>query len=206
MSTAAPESLVEVSNSTLDERAVTLQDQIICDKPAEALDNRQRKYEIGYDTSLEQLTKRKQYRESLDGKDAALYLHSSSVPAPIEKPIDIPSLLVKLSLLLPGGRQLERRARKLAWQLAKGRSVTCGWDLVFFSELTPTESCMTADEFVALYADQMQAATKKGGRPKKYRTAKAQKRGHAERQQRYRERKLLVVSDVTKTPSQLAER
>lgn len=206
MSTAVPESLVEVSNSMLHETAVTLQDQIISDKPAEALDNRQRKYEIGYDTSLEQLAKRKQYRESLDGKDAALNLHSSSVPAPIEKPIDIPSLLSKLSSLLPGCHQLERRARRLAWHLSKGRLVTCGWDLVFLSELTPTESRMPDDEFVALYADQMQTATKKGGRPRKYRTAKAQKKGHSECQRRYRERKLLVVSDVTKTPSQLAER
>jgi len=206
MSTAVPESLVEVSNSMLHETAVTLQDQIISDKPAEALDNRQRKYEIGYDTSLEQLAKRKQYRESLDGKDAALNLHSSSVPAPIEKPIDIPSLLSKLSSLLPGCHQLERRARRLAWHLSKGRLVTCGWDLVFLSELTPTESRMPDDEFVALYADQMQTATKKGGRPRKYRTAKAQKKGHSECQRRYRERKLLVVSDVTKTPSQVAER
>src|ERR1700693_1236490 len=125
MSTAVPESLVEVSNSMLHETAVTLQDQIISDKPAEALDNRQRKYEIGYDTSLEQLAKRKQYRESLDGKDAALNLHSSSVPAPIEKPIDIPSLLSKLSSLLPGCHQLERRARRLAWHLSKGRLLTC---------------------------------------------------------------------------------
>ena len=99
------------------------------------------------------------------------------VPAPIEKPIDIPSLLSKLSSLLPGDRQLERRARKLAWQLSKGRLVTCGWDLVFLSELTPTESRMPDDEFVALYADQVKTATKKGGRPRKYRTAKAQKKG-----------------------------
>lgn len=128
------------------------------------------------------------------------------VPAPIEKPIDIPSLLLKLSSLLPRDSQLERRARKLAWQLSKGRHVTCEWDLVFLSELTPSESRMPDDEFVALYADQVKTPPKKGGRPRKYRTAKAQKKGHAERQQRYRERKLLVVSDVTKTPSQLAER
>jgi hypothetical protein len=44
-------------------------------------------------------------------------------------------------------------------------------------------------------------AGKKGGRPRKYRTATAQKKGHAERQRRYRERKLVVVADVTKTPS-----
>jgi len=206
MSTSAIETLVKVSNSTLDERAVTLQGQIISDKPAEALDNRQRKYEIGYDTSLEQETKKKKYRESLDGKDAALSLHMSGVPAPIENPIDIPSLLSTLTSLLPRDRQLERRARKLAWQLSKGRHVTCEWDLVFLSELTPSESRMPDDEFLALYADMVRTATKKGGRPRRYRTAKAQKRGHAERQRQYRERKLLVVSDVTKTTSQLAER
>jgi hypothetical protein len=94
----------------------------------------------------------------------------------------------------------------LAWQLSKGRHVTCEWDLVFFSELTPTENRMSDDDFLALYADKVKTATKKGGRPRKYRTAKAQKRGHAERQRQYRERKLLVFSDVTKTPSKLAER
>ena len=206
MSTSAIETLVEVSNSTLDERAVTLQGQIISDKPAEVFDTRQRKHEIMYDTSLEQLTEKKKYRESLDGKGSALSLHMSSVPAPIEKPIDIPSLLSKLSSLLPRDPQLERRARKLAWQLSKGRLVTGGWDLVFFSELTPAENRMPDDEFVALYADQVKTPTKKGGRPRKYRTAKGQKSGHAERQRRYRARKLLAVSDVTKTPSQLAER
>jgi hypothetical protein len=128
------------------------------------------------------------------------------VPAPIEKPIDIPSLLSTLTSLLPRDPQLERRARKLAWQLSKGRHVPWEWDFVFLSELTPSESRMPDDEFVALYADKVKAATKKGGRPRKYRTAKAQKRGHAERQRRYRERKLLAASDVTKTPSQIAER
>jgi hypothetical protein len=120
---------------------------------------------------------------------------------PIEKPIDIPSLLSILTSLLPRDPQLERRARKLAWQLSKGRHVTCEWDLVFLSELTSAESRMPDDEFVALHADQVKTATKKGGRPRKYRTAKAQKKGHAERQRQYRERKLLVVSDVTKTTS-----
>jgi hypothetical protein len=123
-----------------------------------------------------------------------------------EQLIDIPSLLPKLFSLLPGDRQLERRAHKLAWNLSKGRKVTCEWDNVFLSELTPAESRMPDDEFVALYPDHVKTITKKGGRPKKYRTAKAQKKGHAERQRRYRERKLLVISDVTKTPSQMAER
>jgi hypothetical protein len=155
MSTSVIETLVEVSSSTLDEGAVTLQDQIIPDKPVDVLDYRQRKDEIGYDTSLEQLTKKKQYRESLESKDAVVYLRSSRVPAPIEKPIDIPSLLSKLSSLLPGDRQLERRAHKLAWHLSKGRSVTCGWDNVFLSELTPTENRLSDEDFLALYPDQV---------------------------------------------------
>ena len=129
-----------------------------------------------------------------------------TAPALPEKPLDIPSLLSKLSSLLPGDRQLERRARKLAWQRSKGRRVTCVWDFILLSELTPTESRMADGEFVALYADHANTSTKKGGRPRKYRTTTAQRKGHAERQRRYRERKLLVISDVTKTPSQMAER
>ena len=128
------------------------------------------------------------------------------VPAPTERLIDIPSLLSTLACLLPRDPQLERRARKLVWQLSKGRHVTCEWDLVFLSELTSAESRMPDDEFVALYPDHVKTATKKGGRPRKYRTAKAEKSGHAERQRQYRARKLLVVSDVTKTPSQMAEK
>jgi hypothetical protein len=157
-------------------------------------------------TALEQLTEKSNYCGFLDGKDAEVYGNLMTVQAPPEKSIDIPSLLSKLFSLLPGDRQLERRARKLAWHLSKGRKVTCEWDNVFLSELTPAENRMSDDEFVALYPDQVKTPTKKGGRPKKYRTAKAQKRGHAERQRRYRERKLIVVADVTKTPSQLAER
>ena len=131
---------------------------------------------------------------------------SDNVPAPIEKQIDLQSLLSKLSYLLPGDRQLERRARKLAWQLSKGRRVRCDWDNVSLSELTPAEHRMPDDDFLALYDYQVKTPTKKGGRPRKYRTATAQRNGHAERQRRYRERKLLVIADVTKTPSQLAER
>jgi len=88
------------------------------------------------------------------------------VPAPIEKPIDTPSLLSKLSSLLPGDRQLERRARKLAWQISKGRRLTSEWDCVFLSELTPAENCMLDDDFLAIYADQVKTPTKKGGRPR----------------------------------------
>ena len=124
----------------------------------------------------------------------------------LEPLIDIPSLLSKLSYLLPRDPQLERRARKLAWQLSRGRRMTCEWDNIFLSELTCAENRMSDDDFLALYSDQVKTPTKKGGRPRKYKTAKAQKRGHAERQRRYRARKLLVVSNVTKTPSQLAER
>ena len=74
-----------------------------------------------------------------------------NVPAPIEKQIqiDIPSLQLKLSSLLQGDSQLERRARKLAWQLSKGRRVRC-WDNVSLSELTPAENRMSDDDFLAL--------------------------------------------------------
>jgi hypothetical protein len=125
--------------------------------------------------------------------------------APVEKQIDIQSLLSKLSSLLFGDRQLERRARKLAWQLSKGRRVRCDWDYVSLSELTPTENRMSDEDFLALYSDQAKTLTKKGGRPRKYRTAAAQRSGHAERQRQYRQRKLVVISDVTKTTSQVAE-
>ena len=177
--------------------------------PVQIFDHRPRQHEILHDTpgaiKLEQLTKKKQHWGFLEGKDAALYL-SLSTPAPVEKSIDIPSLSSKLFSLLPGDRQLERRARKLAWQLSKGKRVTCDWDNITLSELTPAESCMSDEEFAALYPDQVKSPTKKGGRPRKYRTAKAQKKGHAERQQRYKARKLVVVPGLTKTPLQLAEK
>jgi hypothetical protein len=156
--------------------------------------------------AAEQLIEKRNSCRFLESKNKDIYVSELTGPAPLEKPVDIPSLLSALTSLLSRDPQLERRARKLAWQLAKGRSVTCGWDFVFLSELTSAECRMPDDEFVALYADKVKTATKKGGRPRKYRTVKAQKRGHAERQRQYRERKLLVVSDVTKTPSQLAER
>jgi hypothetical protein len=131
---------------------------------------------------------------------------SDNVPAPIENQIDIQSVLSKLSSLLPGDRQVERRARKLAWHLSRGRRVICDWDNVSLSELTPAEHRMPDDDFLAIYDYQVKTPTKKGGRPRKYRTATALRKGHAERQRQYRERKLLLISDVTKTPSQLVER
>src|SRR5580700_1041696 len=131
---------------------------------------------------------------------------SDNVPVPIQKQIDIQSLLSKLSALLPGDRQLERRARKLAWHLSKGMRVRCDWDNVSLSELTPAENRMSDEDFLALYDYQVKTRTKKGGRPRKYRTAAAQRKGHAERQRRYRGRKLVVISDVTKTPSQRVEK
>ena len=137
--------------------------------------------------------------------DSALYLRTMSAPATEEKPIDIPVLPSKLSSLLPQDRQLDRRARKLACQLSKGRHVNCEWDTIFLSELTPKESHMSEEEFMARYPDLVKTVGKKGGRPKKYRTVAAQKEGHAERQRRYRARKHLVIRDVTKTTSQLAE-
>lgn len=148
---------------------------------------------------------RSEHPEFLEDKDAAIYPRLSIVPAPTEKPIDIPSLQLKLSSLLRGDPQLERRARKLAWHLSKGRRLTCGWDSICLSELTPAESRMPDDEFLALYTDQVQTPNRKGGRPRKYRTATAQRKAHAERQRQYRERKLAVISDVTKTPSQVTE-
>ena len=211
MSTSVVEMSVEVLTSASDGGAVKLQEQIVPDNPAQVFDHRSGEHEIVHETALtaikpERLTEKKQHREFLEGTDAALYRHLSSVPTPIEKPIDIPSLLSKISSLLPGDPQLERRARKLAWHLSKGRRVICEWDNIFLSELTPAENRMSDDDFLALYSDRMQTPSKKGGRPKKYKTATAKRKGHAERQRRYRERKLLAISDVTKTPSQLAER
>ncbi len=74
---------------------------------------------------------------------------SDNVPAPTEGGIDIRSLLSKLSSLLPGDRQLERRARKLAWQLSRGRRVSCEWDNVSLSEWTPAENHMSDEDFRA---------------------------------------------------------
>jgi hypothetical protein len=186
MSTAIIERPVELSGSKPGEGTVKLREQIV--------------------PVIQELKGEKDNWGFLKGKDAALYLRLSKVPAPAERQIDIPSLLSMLSSLLPGDRQLERRARKLAWQLSKGRRVTCEWDNIFLSELTPAEDRMSDDDFLTLYPDQVKTPTKKGGRPKKYQTGTAQRKGHAERQRRHRERKLVVVADVTKTPSQLAER
>jgi hypothetical protein len=202
MSTPVVETPVEVLGSTPGEGAVKLQEQIIPDNPEQAFDLEQ----LTEASNLERLTEKRNHWGFLEGKDAAIYLRLLSLPAPVERPIDIASLQSKLSSLLPGNRQLERRARKLAWQLSKGRRVTNDWDYIFLSELTPAESHISDDQFVALYPDQVKTTTRKGGRPRKYRTATAQRKGHAERQRRYRERKLVVVADVTKTPLLLAER
>ena len=186
---AAP---IETSGWTPDEGSVNPERQIV---PDSALDAR----------VLELLIERKKYWGFLESQDALLYLRLSSMSEQAETPIDIPTLMSKLSRLLPQARQLERRSRKLAWQVSKGRRVTCEWDNIFLSELSPKESRMSEEEFMAHYPDQVKTARKKGGRPKKYRTVTAQKEGHAERQRRYRERKRLIIGDVTKTPSQLAE-
>lgn len=211
MSTPGLETPVEVLGSRPNEGAGKLQEQIIPDEWAEVLEQGPGEREIVHDPppeaiEPERLTRKKQHWGFLEGKDASLYLSLSNEPAPLGNPVDIPSLRLKLSALLPRGRQLERRVRKLAWHLSKGRHVTSEWDYVFLSELTPVESHMSDDDFAALYLDKVKTPTNKGGRPRKYRTAKAQKRGHAERQRRYRERKLLGIADVTKTPSQLAEK
>jgi hypothetical protein len=65
---------------------------------------------------------------------------------------------------------------------------------------------LSDDEFAGLYPVQVKTHSKKGGRPRKYRTARAQKMGHAKRQRLYRERKLLAIPDVTKTPLQLIDK
>lgn len=91
------------------------------------------------------------------------------MPALKEEQIDVQSLASKLSSLLPGDRQIEWRTRKLAWHLSKGRRVRCDWDNVSLSELSPAENRMHDDDFLALYPDEVKT-TKKGGRPKKYRT------------------------------------
>jgi hypothetical protein len=186
MSTSCAEIPVEASGSTHQERALTTAEQV---KPVSSL-----------------LTDKKNYWGFLEGKDALLYVRLPSSPAPAEKPVDVPSLVSKLSRLLPQDRQIQRRARKLAWQLSKGREVTSEWDLIFMSELTPKESSMSDDEFAALYAERTKTGSKKGGRPRKFRTIASQRRGHADRQGRYRSRRLFVLSGVTKTPLQVAER
>jgi hypothetical protein len=208
MSTSAVEMPIEVLGSTPDERPVDLGEQIIPANPVQIFDHRPRQNEIAHDTAsdavkLKRLTKKKQHWGFLEGKDAALYLRLTSVPAPAETSIDIPSLQSKLSSLLPGDKQLERRARKLAWQLSRGRRVNCEWDNVSLSELTPSENRMSDDTFVTLYPDHVSAPNKKGGRPRKYKTAAAQRKGHVERQRRYRERKVPVISEVMKTPRSL---
>jgi len=186
MSTATIEIPVQASGSIPDEGAATLGEHIV--------------------SPIQKLTEKKNYWGFLVGKDAAVYLSLLSVPAPEEKAIDVPSLQSKLSSLLPGDPQLERRARKLAWHLLKARRMTCEWDYVSLSELTPAESRISDEEFLARYPDQVKASSNKGGRPRKYRTAAARRKGHAERQQRYRTRKHIAVSGVTKTPLQRAER
>ena len=195
MSTSAVEMPIEVLGSTPDERPVDLGEQIIPANPVQICDHRPGEHEIVHDTApeaikLERLTKKKEHWGFLEGKDAALYLSLSSVPAPVEDPIDIPSLQSKLSSLLPGDCHLDRRARKLAWHLSKGKRVTCDWDNISLSELTPAEELMSDDDFLALYPDQVKTLSKKGGRPRKYRTAAAQRKGNAERQRRHRARKV----------------
>lgn len=183
---------IEMSGWMPDVGSVNPEGQIISDPALDAV-------------VLDQLIERKKYWGFLEGWDALLYLRLPNMSEHTETPIDIPTLISKLSSLLPRDPQLERRARKLIWQLLKGSHVTCEWDNIFLSELTAKESRMSDEEFMALYPDQAKTACKKGGRPRKYRTVTAQRKGHAERQRRYRARKHLVIGDVTKTPLQLAE-
>src|SRR5260370_36265063 len=168
MSTSVVEMPVEVLGPTPHERPVDLGDHIIPNNPAQVFDHRLGQHEIVHDTALdaiklERLTEKKNHWGFLEGKDGALYLSLLSTPASVEKSIDIPSLSSKLSGLLPGDRQLERRARKLTWHLSKGRRVACDWDNITLSEPTPAESCMSDEEFAALYPDRVKSPTNKGG-------------------------------------------
>jgi hypothetical protein len=207
MSTQTIETPLEVPSSTPDEGALKLQEQVGPHEAARAIDRRPGEHETQHDALLGaaapgELTEKKDYWGFLEGKDALLYLRLSSVSEPEETPMDIPALMSKLCSFLPRDRQLERRTRKLAWHLAKGRRVIHDWGNVLLSELTPTDGRMSDEEFAALYPDQVKVPGKKGGRPRKY---KGRRKGQAERQRRYRARELDVVGDVTKTPSQLVE-
>jgi hypothetical protein len=187
MSTSVAEVLIEALGWESDTGRAELQEQAISNDAAQVLDHGTEGCE------LNQLCLKKRRSGCLEGKDAALYVRLSNVQAPTEKQIDIPSLQLRLSTLLPRERQLDRRMLKLAWQIAKGRRVTCDWDIIFLSELNPAENRMSDDEFLGLYSDQIKTRVKKGGRPKKYRTPAAARKGHAERQRRYRERRVLVI-------------
>jgi len=174
---------IEVSGSMPDEESVNPREAIIPDPAINA-------------RVLERLIEKKKYWGFLEGKDALLYLRLLNLA---ERPMS------KLSSLLPGDPQLERRARKLEWQTSNGSHVTCEWDNIFLSELTPEENRMSDEDFMVLYPDQVKSVRKRGGRPRKYLTIKDQRKGHAERQRRYRARKHPVIEDVTKIPLQLAE-
>jgi len=65
---------------------------------------------------------------------------------------------------------------------------------------------LSDEDFAVLYSDHVKRHSKKGGRPRKYRTARAQRMGHARRQRLYRERKFLANRDVTKTSLQLVDK
>ena len=153
-----------------------------------------------------QLQERVQRKEILEGRDALEYLRSlrsSQAPARAEKQIDVQSLEQELAHHIPRDTHLTRRARKLAWQIAKGRKLEQDWDYVFLSELTPEEQMLSDEDFLARYPSDPKPAAKRGGRPRKYKTLSAEKKGHAERQQRYRAKRQNTVAGVTKTPLQL---
>jgi|GEM_PF-837056 len=91
--------------------------------------------------------------------------------------------------------------KKNYWGFLEGKDAALYLRLLRVS--APTEKPI---DIASLQSDEVKTTSKKGGRPRKYLTPAAQRKGHAERQRRYRARKLLVVADVTKTPSQVAER
>jgi hypothetical protein len=86
-----------------------------------------------------------------------------------------------------GAALKELTEKKKYWGFLEGEDATLYLSLL--SELSD-------DEFAVLHPDQVKTHSKRGGRPRKYRTARAQKMGHAKRQRLYRERKLSLRSQM----------
>jgi hypothetical protein len=148
---------------------------------------------------LEQLDAKKSYWGFLESRDAWLYLSLRKSDEPVS--VDASALLLKLAGLLPSDPQLDRRKRKLAWQVHKGRKIRCQWDFVTLSELTRTETEMSEPEFIAIYTDHVEiTASRKRGRPVIYRTEEERKRAHSDRQREYQARKDRAKADLTKNP------
>ena len=102
MRSSVVETSVGLLGCTSDGGAVILQEQIIPDNPAQVFDQRPGEREIVRDTApevieLERVVEKKQHREVLEGKDAALNLRLSIEPGPVGELIDTPSLQLKLA-------------------------------------------------------------------------------------------------------------